>query len=118
MSESHLDVRGRISLQLHTPHTITEPHQLELSPADIQGSYIHEIVSIPVHVNLLDIIAKETRQTSQQVSSYQQSIIDLDGPRRDVKLCVLQSGRAYVDIFDSPAMKSAAICGRVALKSR
>ncbi|GFW37926.1 hypothetical protein TNCV_4631271 [Trichonephila clavipes] len=55
----------------------------------VQGRWIHEVVSIPVHVNQLDSFRNETRQIRLRVSSHQQSNIVVDRPRRGVKLCVV-----------------------------
>ncbi|GFX91980.1 uncharacterized protein TNCV_5004441 [Trichonephila clavipes] len=56
-------------------------------------SRIHEVVFIPVHVHQPNSIGNETRQTRQRVCSHQQSNVSVDGPRRGVKPCVVQSTR-------------------------
>ncbi|GFV61433.1 uncharacterized protein TNCV_2937751 [Trichonephila clavipes] len=63
------------------------------------GPWIHEVVSIPIHVHQLDSIGNETRQTRQRVSSHQQSNVGVDVPRRGVKLCVMQSTRVHEWVF-------------------
>ncbi|GBM12899.1 hypothetical protein AVEN_114973-1 [Araneus ventricosus] len=55
------------------------------------GPWIHEVVSIPVHVHPPDTIGNETLQTRQLVSSHQQFNGGVGGPRRSVKLCAVQS---------------------------
>ncbi|GBM27614.1 hypothetical protein AVEN_27280-1 [Araneus ventricosus] len=55
------------------------------------GSWIHEVVSIPVHVHPPDTIGNETRQTRKLFSSHQQFNGGVGGPRRGVKLCAVQS---------------------------
>ncbi|GFW59215.1 uncharacterized protein TNCV_2781461 [Trichonephila clavipes] len=66
-------IRGPISRQLHTTHTIIE----------------------------LDSVGNENLQTRQRVSSHQQSNVGVDGPRRGVKLCVGQSTRVHEWVFGS-----------------
>ncbi|GFV40180.1 uncharacterized protein TNCV_3953771 [Trichonephila clavipes] len=72
-------IKGPISHQLQTPHTIAGLHQLEQSSVDMLVTWIHEVVSIPVHVRQLDSIGNETRQIRQHVSSHQQSNVGVDG---------------------------------------
>ncbi|GBO18386.1 hypothetical protein AVEN_265414-1 [Araneus ventricosus] len=55
------------------------------------GPWIHEVVSIPVHVHRPDTIGNKTPQTRQLVSSHQQFNGGVGGPRRGVKLCAVQS---------------------------
>ncbi|GFX60578.1 hypothetical protein TNCV_3061511 [Trichonephila clavipes] len=62
-----------------------------MGPVSMQGPWIHEIVSIPVHVHQLDSIGNETRQTRQHVSSHQQSYVSVDGPRAIGSLVVRAS---------------------------
>ena len=107
LSELHLDVSG---VPHHSNCTRPTPlksiHQVEQSPvymqvhgfmrlspypADMQDPWTHEVVSMPVHVQPLDTIGNETRQTRQHISSHQQSNVGVDGPRRDVQLCIVQS---------------------------
>ncbi|GFY03728.1 hypothetical protein TNCV_3666381 [Trichonephila clavipes] len=45
------------------------------------GPWIHEAVSLPVHVHQLDSIGNKTRQTWQRVSSHQQSSVGIGLPR-------------------------------------
>ncbi|GFW00425.1 hypothetical protein TNCV_692641 [Trichonephila clavipes] len=44
-------IRGHISRQLRTPHTITEPEHPPALIVNIKGLWIHEGVSIPVQVH-------------------------------------------------------------------
>ena len=81
---------------MYTCPTAHTPHQLEQSPADMQGSWFHEVVSIPIHVLRLDTIGNETRQARQHVSSHQQFSVCVDGLRRGIKLCVVQSTKVHV----------------------
>ncbi|GFT10006.1 uncharacterized protein TNCV_1114621 [Trichonephila clavipes] len=76
-------------------------HQLEQSPVDMSGSWIHEVVSIPVHVHQLYSIGNETRQTRQHVSRHQQFNVGVDGPRRGLRLCVVLSTRIHEWAFAS-----------------
>ncbi|GFU86414.1 uncharacterized protein TNCV_1417661 [Trichonephila clavipes] len=66
-----------------------------MSEVVLEGPWIHEVVPIPVHVHQLDSIGNDTRQTRQRVSSHQQSKVGVDGPRRGVRLCVVQSTRVH-----------------------
>ncbi|GFU71064.1 hypothetical protein TNCV_1215901 [Trichonephila clavipes] len=50
---------------------------------------------LPVRFHQLDSTGNETCQTRLRVSSHQQSNVDVDGPRRGVKLCVMQSSRIH-----------------------
>ncbi|GFT98276.1 uncharacterized protein TNCV_2903781 [Trichonephila clavipes] len=75
LSELYLDVSG---VPYHANCTRPIPsqslHQLEQSPVDMQGPWIHEVVSIPVRVRQRDSIENETRQTGQpfpQISTVQ-----------------------------------------------
>ncbi|GBM07192.1 hypothetical protein AVEN_15433-1 [Araneus ventricosus] len=88
-------IRGPISRQLHTSHTITEAHQIEQSPVDKQGLWINDLVPILVHVHPSDTIGNESRQTRQRVSSHQQSNGSVVGPRKKVKLCSVQSATVH-----------------------
>ncbi|GFS53926.1 uncharacterized protein TNCV_3761511 [Trichonephila clavipes] len=89
----------RIRAPYHANYTRPIPshsfHHLEQSPVDMWGPWIHEVFSIPVHVNQLDSIGNETRLTRQRVSSHQQSSVGVNAPRRGVKLCVVQSTRVH-----------------------
>ncbi|GFV32304.1 uncharacterized protein TNCV_1675901 [Trichonephila clavipes] len=67
----------------------------------VQGPWTHEIDSIAVHVHQLESIGNETRQTRQHVSSHQQSNAGVDGPRRGIRLYVVQSTRVHKDAFGS-----------------
>ncbi|GBN40611.1 hypothetical protein AVEN_220298-1 [Araneus ventricosus] len=89
------------------------------------GPWIHEVVSIPVHVHPPDTIGNETRQTRKLVSSHQQFNGGVGGPRRGVKLCAVQSTTVHrfrkpismtvrstvrmLTFLNAPALKSAAI---------
>ncbi|GFX98026.1 uncharacterized protein TNCV_4906761 [Trichonephila clavipes] len=89
-------IRDPISRQLHTrPIPSHSIHQLEQSPVDMIGAWIHEVVSIPMHVHQLDSNENETRQTRKRISSHQQSNVGVNGPKRGVKLCVVQSRRVH-----------------------
>ncbi|GFX67967.1 uncharacterized protein TNCV_2288291 [Trichonephila clavipes] len=78
-----------------------EPKQSPLPPL---VTWIHEVFSIPVHVHQLDSIGNYTRQTRQRVFGHQQSNVGVDGLRRGIKLCVVQSTRVHEWVFgsDSP----------------
>ena len=67
----------------------------------MQGLWIHEVFSIPVHVYPLDTIGNETRQTKKFVSSLQQTNVGADVLTRGVKLCVVHSVRAHEWAFAS-----------------
>jgi hypothetical protein len=101
LSESYLNISG---VPYHSNYTCPTPlpglHQLEQSPTDMQGPWIHKVVSILVHVHLLDTIGNETCQTRQHVSSHQQSNVSVDGTRQG-KLCVVLSARVYEWAFGS-----------------
>ncbi|GBM41037.1 hypothetical protein AVEN_180944-1 [Araneus ventricosus] len=66
-------------------------HQIEKSPVEKQGVWINDVVSIPVLVHPSHTIRNGTRQTRKRVSSHQQSNGSVVGPRRDVRLCAVQS---------------------------
>ncbi|GFX52138.1 uncharacterized protein TNCV_547971 [Trichonephila clavipes] len=88
---------------VHLPNIVLDSHEHAevpqhnvrwiqlMSEVVLEDPWIHEVVSIPVHVHQLDSIRNETRQTRQRVSSHQQSNVGIDGPRRGIKLCVMQS---------------------------
>ncbi|GFU80362.1 uncharacterized protein TNCV_3521361 [Trichonephila clavipes] len=102
LSESYLEGSG-----VPYPANCTRPipsqslHQLEQSPVDMWGPWIHEVVSIRVHVHQFDSIGNETRQTRQRLSSHQQSNVSVDGPSKGVKLYFVQSTRVYEWAFGS-----------------
>ena len=73
------------------PTPLQSPHQLKQSPADMQGQWIHELVSMPVHVHSLDTFGNENRQTRQHVSSHQEVNLGVYWPWRGVNLRVVQS---------------------------
>ena len=81
VSESYLDVSG-VPHHSHctSPTPLQSLHQLEQFPADTQGPWIHEVVSIPVHVHPLETIGNETRQTRQHVFTHQQPNVGVDEP--------------------------------------
>ncbi|GFU71460.1 uncharacterized protein TNCV_2378471 [Trichonephila clavipes] len=54
-----------------------------------------QVVSIPTHIHPLDSIRTKTRQIRQRASSHQQYNVGVDGPRRGIKLCVVQSTRVH-----------------------
>ena len=98
LSESYLD----ILLQLHMLLTITQP----LPVWTVQDPWIHEVISLPVHIHLLNTIGNKARQIRKNVSCHQQSNVSVDGPRRGIKHCVVQLARvpswpstlkAYID---------------------
>ncbi|GFX17561.1 uncharacterized protein TNCV_3411611 [Trichonephila clavipes] len=71
-SESYLDVPGVLyHINCTRPIPSHRLHQLKQSSVDMQGPWIHEVVSIPVHFHQLDSIGNETRQTRQRVLSHQ-----------------------------------------------
>ncbi|GFX23784.1 uncharacterized protein TNCV_3597261 [Trichonephila clavipes] len=86
LSESYLDV-SRVPYHANCTRRILSQslHQLGEFPVDMLGPWIHEVVSIPVHVHQLNSTGNETRQTRQRVSSHRQSNVDDDGPRRGVE---------------------------------
>ncbi|GBM59116.1 hypothetical protein AVEN_255656-1 [Araneus ventricosus] len=89
LSESSLDV-SEVTYQVNCKRSIPPQkfYQIKQFPVDMLGPWIHEVVSIPVHVHPPDTIGNETRQIRQLVSSHQQFN---GGPRRGVKLCAVQS---------------------------
>ncbi|GFT66501.1 uncharacterized protein TNCV_2966921 [Trichonephila clavipes] len=96
LSESYLDVSGFPYPANCTRHIPPQSlHQLEQSPVDMQGPWIPEAISMPVHIHQLDSIGKETPQTRQRVSRLQQSNVGVDGPRGGIKLCIVQSTRLH-----------------------
>ena len=74
---TYVRVTGVISRRIRVPYhsncTCPTPLQsllqLEQSPADMQGPWIHEFFSIPVHVHPLDTIGNKTCQTRQRFQS-------------------------------------------------
>ncbi|GBM06883.1 hypothetical protein AVEN_147826-1 [Araneus ventricosus] len=90
--KSSLDV-SEIPYQANCKRSIPPQrlYQIKQFPIDMLGPWIHEVVSIPVHVHPPDTIGNETRQTRQLVSSHQQFNGGVGGPRRGVKLCAVQS---------------------------
>ncbi|GBN59983.1 hypothetical protein AVEN_196479-1 [Araneus ventricosus] len=96
LSESSLDVSGVPYHANCTRPTLSQRlHQIEQSPVKKQGLWINDVVSILVHVHPSDTIRNETRHTRQCVSSHQQSNGSIVGPRREVKLCAVQSATVY-----------------------
>ncbi|GBN06339.1 hypothetical protein AVEN_61851-1 [Araneus ventricosus] len=93
--------QGSHITQLHTSIPSQRLHQIEQSPVDMLGPWIHEVVSIPVHIHPPDTIGNETRQTRQRVSSHQQSNGSVVGPRRGVKLCGMQLATVHEWAFGS-----------------
>ena len=67
----------------------------------MQGPWIHEFVSIHIHAHPLDTIGNESCQTRQHVSSHHESNVSVNGPRRGMKLCVVQSAKVHVRAFSS-----------------
>ncbi|GFV99173.1 uncharacterized protein TNCV_1511461 [Trichonephila clavipes] len=74
-------IRVPISRNCKRPISSQSLHQLEQSSVDMQGPWIHGVVSLPVHVRKPNSIRNKALQTRQRVSSHQQSNIDVDGPR-------------------------------------
>ncbi|GFV72011.1 uncharacterized protein TNCV_2459441 [Trichonephila clavipes] len=71
LSESYIDVSGvPYHANCKRPIPLQSLHQLDESSVDMQGPWIHEIVSIPVHVHQLNSIGNETRQIRERVSSH------------------------------------------------
>ncbi|GBM19021.1 hypothetical protein AVEN_172492-1 [Araneus ventricosus] len=69
-------IRGHISRQLHTFHTITEVQSMNSPLLTNRMDYpiwIIDVVSILAHVHPSDTIGNETRQTRQRVFNHQQS---------------------------------------------
>ncbi|GFX59535.1 uncharacterized protein TNCV_2034631 [Trichonephila clavipes] len=98
LSKSHLDVSGsHISPTANAPYH----HRASISLNNLLLTLIHEVVSIPVHIRQLDSIGNETRQTRQRVSNHRQSNVGVNGHRRDVKPCVVQSTRVHEWDFGS-----------------
>ncbi|GBM79026.1 hypothetical protein AVEN_23065-1 [Araneus ventricosus] len=92
LSESSLDV-SEVPYQANCKHSIPPQrlYQIKQFPVNMLGPWIHEVVSIPVQVHPPDRIGNQTHQTRQLVSSHQQFNGGVGGPRRGVKLCVVQS---------------------------
>ncbi|GBL83715.1 hypothetical protein AVEN_132630-1 [Araneus ventricosus] len=102
LSESSLDISGvPYHANCTRPISSLRLHQIEQSPADKQGLWINDVVSILVHVLPSDTIGNETCQTRQRVSSHQQSNGSVVGPRRGVKLCGVQSTTVHEWVFGS-----------------
>ncbi|GFU75049.1 uncharacterized protein TNCV_3753001 [Trichonephila clavipes] len=102
LSESYPDVSG-VPYHSNSTHPIQKQnlHQLEQSPVGMWGPWIHEVVSIPLHVPQLYLIGNETRQTRQRVSSHHQCNVGVDGTKQGVKLFVVQSTRVHEWAFCS-----------------
>ncbi|GBL86076.1 hypothetical protein AVEN_89121-1 [Araneus ventricosus] len=96
LSESSLDVSG---VPYHANCTRPILPQ-RLHQTEQQGLWIND-VSILAHVHPSDTIGNETRQTRQCVSSHQQFNSSVVGPRRGVKLCVVQSATVHKWAFGS-----------------
>ncbi|GBN59396.1 hypothetical protein AVEN_202009-1 [Araneus ventricosus] len=107
LSETSLDVLG-VSYQAQcsknqklAPYHHRGSTRLNSPLLTCRGPWIHEVVSISVHVHLPETIGNETRQTRQHVSSHQQTNGGVGEPRRDIKLCAVQSTTVHERHFDS-----------------
>ncbi|GFU80660.1 transposable element Tcb1 transposase [Trichonephila clavipes] len=67
-------VSRRIGVPYHAKCTRPMPsqslYQLDQSPVDMKSPWVHEVVSIPIHVHQLDSIGNETRQ-NRHVPTFQ-----------------------------------------------
>ncbi|GBN12629.1 hypothetical protein AVEN_5070-1 [Araneus ventricosus] len=93
LSDWSLDVSG-VPYKANCKRPIP-PQRLYQSSNPLLTCRVHEVVSIPVHVQRPYTIKNETRQTRQRVFSHQQSNRVVSGSRRGVKLCAVQSAMVH-----------------------
>jgi hypothetical protein len=77
LSELYLVIPG---VPYHSNCTHPTPLQLEQSPADMQGPWIHEAVTIPVHVHPLDTIGTRVVRPGTMFPVINSPMLMLTGP--------------------------------------